>query len=504
MKILSAENTRKADAYTIAHEPVRSIDLMERAANAFVSIFIKYISPDHHVNIFCGTGNNGGDGLAVARMLFEKGYEVQVFLINPRGDKGSPDFEFNLERLGTLISPVILREISAFPDLPRSAVLIDAIFGSGLTRPVEGLYAALLEKLNRQEGIKISIDIASGLFADRPAEGGVIFEPDLTITFQAPKLAFMIPENGPYVGKFEVADIGLNKDFINTLECDNHFIEAGVIADKLVRRQKFSHKGMFGSAAIISGSLGKMGAAVLAGRACLRSGVGLLTMHVPRCGYEIIQTSVPEAMTTVDTFKDLISEIPDLGKIDVVGVGPGIGTDPKTKNMLSNLLDQSRAPVVMDADAINLLAKYRDLLDKVPQGSILTPHIKEFERIAGDCPNHFERLALQKKFSIDHKVIIILKGAYSAISFPNGQTYFNSTGNPGMATGGSGDVLTGITTGFLAKKYSSEDAALLSTYLHGLAGDLASAVKGLEGLVAGDIIDLIPEAIKISAKTSFF
>jgi NAD(P)H-hydrate epimerase len=314
----------------------------------------------------------------------------------------------------------------------------------------------------------------------------------------------MIPENAPYTGKFEIADIGLDREYINSLSCDNHFIEAGFINEKLLLRQKFSHKGMFGRVAILSGSYGKMGAAILTGRACLRSGVGLLTMHVPRCGYEIIQASVPEAMTTVDPFEELISDIPDLGKIDVVGVGPGIGTDRQTKNMLGNLLDQSPGPLVLDADAINLLGSHRDLLGKIPQGSILTPHLKEFERIAGECNNHYERLALQKKFSKDHKVVIILKGSHSAISFPDGQTFFNSTGNPGMATGGSGDVLTGIVTGFLAKKYSPEDAAILATYLHGLAGDLASADKGFEGLIAGDIIDYLPEAIKISEKPAFF
>ncbi len=500
MKILSAENTRKADAYTIKHEPIESIDLMERASSSFVSIFMKYFTTENPVNIFCGTGNNGGDGLAVGRLLNEEGYEVHVYVINPKGTRGSEDFEINFQRLVLKHPPAVLQHPEDFPSLPKGSVLIDALFGSGLTRPVEGVYAGILDKMNRHNTRKVSIDIASGLFADQAVTKGAIFEPDLTITFQMPKLAFMVPENEPYTGKLEIADIGLDIHFIEQLESDNYFIDSGVIVNRLKPRKKFSHKGIYGHAVIISGSLGKMGAAVLSARSCLRSGVGLLTMHVPKCGYEIMQTSVPEAMTTIDKQEDIITEIPDLSQADVVGVGPGIGKDPQTKKMLTELLHHAPGPMVIDADAINLLGENRELLEIIPPGSILTPHIKEFERIAGETSNHFERLALQKEFSRKYNVTVILKGAYSAISSPDGKTYFNSTGNPGMATGGSGDVLTGIVTGFLAKQHTPENAAILSTYLHGLAGDLASEKKGEEGMIASDIIDFLPAAIMKTEK----
>ncbi len=500
MKILSAENTRKADVYTIEHEPIKSLDLMERASRAFVSTFMKYFSTVYPVTIFSGTGNNGGDGLAVGRLLTEKGFEVRAYVINPKGSRGSDDFETNFQRL-VLKHPVeIIKLADDFPILKENMVLIDAVFGSGLTRPVEGVYAAILEKMNGHRGKKVSIDIASGLFADHPVSGGTIFRPDLTITFEMPKLAFMIPENEPYTGKFEVVDIGLNKNYIEQVESDNYFIDPGVIVERIKPRKKFSHKGIYGHAAILSGSLGKMGAAVLCARACLRSGVGLLTMHVPKCGYEIIQASIPEAMTTIDREQDLISIIPDLSQTDAVGVGPGIGKDALTKKMLKELMLYVKRPMVLDADAINLMGENRELLEIIPPGSILTPHLKEFERIAGESKNHFDRLIRQKEFSKKHRVIIILKGAYTAISSQDGKTYFNSTGNPGMATGGSGDVLTGIVTGFLAKGHTPEDAALLATYFHGLAGDLASAEMGQESMIASDIIDFLPHAIRITEK----
>lgn len=500
MKILTAENTRKADAYTIKHEPIKSIDLMERASNAFVATFMKYYTTATPVHIFSGTGNNGGDGLAVARLLTEKGFEVSVYVINPKAKKGSDDFEINFQRLVLKNPAEILQTPDDFPDLAKGSVLIDAIFGSGLTRPVEGVYAALLQKMNRHQGSKVSIDIASGLFADQSVSGGTIFEPDLTITFQMPKLAFMIPENESYTGKLEIVDIGLNQDFINQLESDNLFIDSGVIAERIKPRKKFSHKGIYGRAAILSGSLGKMGAAVLCAKACLRSGVGLLTMHVPKCGYEIMQTSIPEAMTTLDNEQNLISGIPDLRQADVVGVGPGIGKDPLTRNMLKELMLQASGPLVMDADALNLMGENPELIEIIPRNSILTPHLKEFERIAGESKNHFERLVLQKEFSKKHQVVIILKGAYSAISSQDGKTYFNSTGNPGMATGGSGDVLTGMVTGFLAKGYNPEDAALLAVYFHGLAGDLAAEEMGQESMIASDIIEFLASAMKKTEK----
>ncbi len=496
MKILSAEETRKADAFTIENEPVKSIDLMERAAKAFVKIFIKKYSPAHPVLVVCGTGNNGGDGMAVSRILIKKGYKVGTVALNYKKGKGSDDFITNNKRLSKLIKIKAIKRSDDMPPISPDHVVIDAIFGSGLSRPVEGLYAEIIGIINQSSSRIVSIDIASGLFADQPVTEGAIIEPELTITFQMPKVAFFIPENEKYTGQFIVADIGLDKNFINACEDSNFFTDKEALTGKMLSRNAFSHKGNFGKALLISGGKGKMGAAVLGARACLRSGAGLVTVHVPACGYEIIQSAIPEAMASVDQNMDCITDVPGIESYDAVGAGPGLGLGQETVAMIKKLIENYDGPIVFDADALNIFGKNKSLLRKLPPKSILTPHLKEFERMAGSCNTHFDRLEKQKAFSKKHNVIVVLKGAYTAVTNTEGQTFFNSTGNPGMATGGSGDVLTGMISGLLAQAYSPEDAALLGVFIHGLAGDLAAKKTGQEGMIAGDIINKIPEATK--------
>ena len=496
MKILSTEETRKADEYTIKNEPVSSIDLMERASSAFVKIYTKKYSTKTPVSIICGTGNNGGDGLAISCLLLKSGYKVSTYVIKYEKGKGSEDFTKNYKRLSKLTSVVSINSPEDIPDFPQNSNLIDGVFGSGLSRPVEGLYAEVIRKMNSSDACIISIDIASGLFADKPAGNGAIIKPALTVTFQAPKLAFMIPENEKYTGKLEVVDIGLDKNFIKNADSTNFLIEKPEIRINFRSRDRFSHKGNFGRVLLITGGKGKMGAAVLGAKASLRSGTGLITVHVPGCGYEIIQNSVPEAMASIDTHMDYISELPDLDGYDAIGIGPGLGTRDETVAVVKKLLEDTKVPLVMDADALNILAKNKSLIEKLPDNTILTPHLKEFERLAGECNNHFDRLNKQKEFSRKYKVTVILKGAFTAISFSDGTTHFNPTGNPGMATGGSGDVLTGMVAGWLGQKYAPETAALLAVYIHGLAGDLACKKYGEESLVAGDIIQKISSAIK--------
>jgi NAD(P)H-hydrate epimerase len=493
MKILAAAETREADAYTIKNEPIASIDLMERASQAFVNFFIEHFHSKRTIHIFCGTGNNGGDGLAVARILLHKKYNIQVYLVNFK-DKGSPDFMTNLERLKKIHEPELITDKGKFPAFTEDDVVIDAIFGSGLTRPVEGIFAQIISEINEKAKHIVSIDIASGLFADTPSQKGAIVTPSLTITFQTPKLAFLIPENEKYVGVWVAVNIGLNREFIENTPSSNYMLTSRMVKKMIRERRKFSHKGDFGKAIILSGSMGKMGAAVLAARACMRTGAGLLTMQIPQCGYNIIQTAVPEAMVTVDSQKDYLTQFPDLTPYSVVGMGPGIGTHPETTRMLYKLLENHTNPMAIDADAINIIGKNRFLLEKLPVGSILTPHLKEFERITEPCNNHFDRLEMQRDFSKKYKVVVILKGANSSISLPDGRILFNTTGNPGMATGGSGDVLTGMITGLLAQNYRPSEAAILGTYLHGLAGDLAEEKLGREGMIASDILEEIPQA----------
>ena len=494
MKILSALETRKADAFTIKHEPIKSIELMQRASEAFVKAFVEHYDKSRPVAVFCGTGNNGGDALLVSRLLHQKGYKVEVYIVDFKG-QGSKDFLSNYTRHVKVLNPVSVSRWADIPAIQSNQVVIDAIFGSGLTRAVTGIQAEVINAINRSGCTTVAIDIPSGLFADSPSVEGAIIEADRTISLQLPKLAFFIPENRKYTGEWEFVDIGLSKDFINTCESSYYYMDREFWKGQFGNREKFAHKGNFGKALIISGSYGKMGAAVLAARACLRSGVGLLTMHIPGCGYEIMQTAVPEAMAWIDDHEHIITEVPDFELFNTVGVGPGIGQATKTLEMLRSVFKRSKNPMVIDADAINLIGNNRELLKLIPRGSILTPHLVEFERISQHCLHHFDRIERQKAFSQKHGLIVVLKGAFTSVSFPDGTSYFNSTGNPGMATGGSGDVLTGIITGLLAAFQDPEQAAALGVYLHGLAGDLASRDHGEESLIASDIIASLPEAL---------
>ncbi|ACT96289.1 NAD(P)H-hydrate dehydratase [Dyadobacter fermentans] len=489
MKIFNVEQIRALDAHTIAHEPIASIDLMERASQAFVRCFCNQYVNTRPVAVFCGKGNNGGDGLAIARLLSGSGYDVQVFIVEYTLH-ATDDFRQNLSRLGNHLTPRRIHSENDLPQLPKQVVCIDALLGSGLSRPVDGLLAIVIGHLNALPNRIVAVDVASGLYTDQPnGPSDVIIKPRYTITFQLPKLAFMLPQNAEYVGEWHVVDIGLNAGYIAETNTPYHFTDKPEAEKRIVPRQKFSHKGTFGHAVLIAGSFGKMGAAVLSGRACLRSGVGLLTMHVPACGYAIAQISVPEAMTTVDDTEKYISKSPDLNSATAIGIGPGIGQDPATVKALEKVLEKAKVPVIVDADALNILSTNRHLLFKLPANTILTPHPKEFQRLAGESSNEFERLEKARAFSSKYKVIICLKGANTAVVLPNGEVHFNSTGNPGMATGGTGDVLTGIITSLLAQKYDPADAAILGVYQHGLAGDRAAEARGQTALIASDVIE---------------
>ncbi len=494
LKILNSQQIKQLDQYTIEHEPIASIDLMERACKAFTDWFVLNFRPVKKIGIVCGTGNNGGDGLGIARMLKDLGYPVKVWIV--RGEvKESEDFKKNFERLGNKI-PVF--EIVTDQDknlFQGCQVLIDAVFGSGLNRPTEGIYAQAINCMNETDAVRVAIDIPSGLFADSHSSGTIV-NANFTVTFQLPKLALLLPENSKYVGEWRIVDIGLNKIFLNAVKADKFLVTAKSSKKILKPRSKFSHKGTYGHALLISGSKGKMGACVLASQAALRSGVGLLTVSVPFGGNTIIQTSVPEAMSLPDSNEDHLSDLPNELYYESIGIGPGIGQHKETANALKRLLDQFQKPMVIDADALNIISSNRELLHLIPANSILTPHPKEFSRLAGEWTNDFERLELVRKFSARIKSVVVLKGAHTTIALPDGQVFFNNTGNPGMATGGSGDVLTGILTGILAQGYSSSETAILGVYLHGLAGDLAASDSGIQSLIASDLISHLPLAFK--------
>jgi NAD(P)H-hydrate epimerase len=489
LKILDMAQVRALDAWTIEHEPVKSIDLMERAAKAFVSWFVMRFDATYRVGVVCGTGNNGGDGLAIARLLAALDYAVSVWIV--RGAKESDDFTANLRRLESQVKPV---EFVAGTSFSGCDVIIDAIFGSGLTRPAEGIFEEAIRQVNSAEAIRVAVDIPSGLFADQHTTGPVV-KADFTVTFQLPKVAFLLPENHAYVGEWRRVDIGLDKSFIRRAETARYYLTRKAVKKLLRTRKKFSHKGDYGHALLVSGSLGKMGAAVLASRGALRAGVGLLTTRLPGCGVTILQAAVPEAMVSVDPADAFISRAPAADAFDAIGVGPGIGQSAETLSALRELLDAGK-PMVIDADALNLLAAHRELFHLVPKGCILTPHPKEFERLSGKWENDFDRLAKQLALARQLKSVVIVKGAHSAVATPEGDVIFNCTGNPGMATGGTGDVLTGILTGLLAQGYPAREAALLGMYLHGLSGDIAVREKGQQGLIAGDLVEFLPNALK--------
>ncbi|GAB3884135.1 NAD(P)H-hydrate dehydratase [Spirosoma agri] len=497
MKILNADQIRALDQSTIQNEPIAPINLMERAALAFVDWFVDHFSDKKTTKIFCGLGNNGGDGLAIARLLLERDYPIEIYVVR-YAPRESDDFMHNHRRLKLVTDSV--RYIESSDDIPsirHNEVVIDAILGSGLSRPTEGIVKSTIEAINRAPAMVVAVDIASGLYTDQPnTSTDVIIEPDYTISFQLPKLAFILPKNGRYVGEWQIVNIRLHKRYIDLAPTPYYYTQARDARLLLRKRDRFSNKGSFGHALLLVGSYGKIGAAVLSARACLRSGVGLLTVQVPACGYAILQTAVPEAMCLPDTDEHYLtgqSAVDSLppATFSTLGIGPGIGKNPGTLTMLRNLLPTLEKPIVIDADALNLLSEHRDLLDKLPRNSILTPHPKEFERLTQPWANDYQKLDSLRDFAKKYKVVVVLKGAYSAVATPDGDIHFNSTGNPGLSTGGTGDVLTGILTALLAQGYDPIEAAVLGVFAHGLAGDKAAEKRGPVGMTASDVIDAL-------------
>jgi NAD(P)H-hydrate epimerase len=536
MKILTAEQVRQADQYTIQNEPISSLDLMERAATKCVDWLLDdNNSPlDYRfplgitIKIFCGMGNNGGDGLVIARLLAEKGFpSIQVFMVN-YADKYSPDCEENIKRLEKVIEKLekkknkstnkatsatyeqmpaeqhlslhYIKSVADFPTIEVGDVVIDAIFGSGLNKPIKDFTAQLITYLNNSSAHIIAIDIPSGLFAENneDIENKAIVKAHQTLTFESHKLAFFYDQNYIFTGKVHLIYIGLDRSFIAQQASNLFLLTKKDIYEKLKIRPKTAHKGNFGHALLVAGSEGKMGAAVLSAKACMRSGVGLLTVHIPKCGYHIMQTAIPEAMVVVDKKKKSISKIcqepTDLEKYTAIGVGCGLGKGEKTVQAFYDLLKSAFMPMVIDADGLNILAENLSWWEFVPKHSILTPHPKEFERLFGRANNPYLRHQLQIAMSKQRQVFIILKGATTSITTPEGKTYFNTQGNAGMATGGSGDVLTGILTSLLAQGYTPEEACCIGTYLHGMAGDIAAKRLSQEAMIAGDIIKYLGRA----------
>ena len=497
IKIFPTIQLKELDAYTIENEPVSSIDLMERASRALARAMSERWSAETPFTVFAGPGNNGGDALAVSRLLAERGCRVEVYLFNTKGTL-SPDCETNKERLAG-VAGIDFHEITTQfvpPVLTAEHVVVDGLFGSGLNKPLSGGFAAVVNYINTSPATVVAIDVPSGLMGEDNTYNiqANIIRADLTLSLQLPKLAFLFAENAPFVGEWQLLDIGLSEEAIEEKETDFALTEHEDVASMLKPRGKFAHKGNFGRALLIAGSQGMAGASVLAARACLRSGVGLLTVHIPFCNNFIVQTSVLEAMTEIDINDVRFSCATDTDDYQAVGIGPGLGKAGDTEAALLEQIESCQTPMVVDADALNLLGEHRSYIGRLPKGSILTPHPKELERLVGKCQNSYERLTKARELARSAGVHILLKGAYSVVIAPSGKCWFNPTGNPGMATGGSGDVLTGVVLALLAQGYDAETAARMAAYVHGLAGDIACKKHGVMGMTAGDIVTCLPPA----------
>lgn len=497
MKIFPTRSIKELDAYTIENEPIASIDLMERASQALAKAIMKRWEVDTPMTVFAGPGNNGGDALAVSRLLAEEGYQVSVYLFNTQ-DKLSSDCETNKERLLDVVNVDFHEVTSQFvpPVLTIDHLVIDGLFGSGLNKPLSGGFAAVVKYINASSAQVVAIDVPSGLMGEENTFNirANIVRADVTLSLQLPKLAFLFAENQEFVGEWELLDIGLSEDAMEEMETDYSLLETEDMQYLLKPRAKFAHKGNFGRALLIAGSQGMAGASVLAAKACLRSGVGLLKIHVPHCNNVIVQTSVPEAMTELDPSDTCFACPTDTDDYQAVAIGPGLGRAEETDGAVLEQIETCLSPMVLDADALNVLAEHRDYLVRLPKGSILTPHPKELERLVGKCQDSYERLTKACELARTSGACVILKGAYSVAITPQGQCFFNTTGNPGMATGGSGDVLTGVLLALLAQGYAPADAACLGMYVHGLAGDIACKKYGGIGMTAGDIVTCLPLA----------
>ncbi len=500
MKIFTSTQIHELDKYTIDNESISSIDLMERASKTMMRAITAQWSSAVPVVVFAGPGNNGGDALAVARLLAEEGYLVTVYLFNISGTL-SPDCAVNKRRVQECKRIKQFIEVSQEFDPPRleaGMLVVDGLFGSGLNKPLAGGFAALVKYINASESQVVSLDVPSGLMTEDNTYNirANIIRADLTLTLQLPKLSFLFAENQQFVGQLKVLDIRLSQAGIDKMESQYTILDESQVRSLLQERHTFAHKGQMGHALIIAGSYCMAGAAILATKACLRAGVGKVTVNTPRRNIPILQTAVPEAIIRAGNEETIFAEAIDTEDFQSLGIGPGLGQSEQTAIAMIAQLRRAQCPVVADADAINILSNHRSWVQQLPQDIILTPHPKEFDKLEGHCADSYERLTKARNLADRLHGYVIVKGHYTAICMPDGHIAFNPTGNAGMATAGSGDVLTGIITGLLARGYKPQDACLLGVYLHGLAGDLAAHELGEESLVASDIINYLPKAFK--------
>ncbi len=489
MKIFEVKHLAQADQVTIKNEGITSAELMERAATGVFREIHKQLNHEQiPIKIFCGIGNNGGDGLVVGRLLREEGYNVSLYIVNFTKDR-TADFLHNYNRLKDMGKPwsILLQNEEDFPEISPADFVIDAIFGIGLNRAAEGWVAALIKHINKSKAFILSIDMPSGLFSNKvPSTNDAVVRAHYTITFQAPKLVFYLPQTAEYAGDIQVLDIGLDREFLNSVTPAAHLIDKEEALMLYIPRKVFSHKGDYGHSLIIGGSYGKIGSILLSATSALRTGAGLVTIYAPECGYQILQSSLPEAMVLTDEGEKELTNIKFDLDPDVICFGMGAGASPGTLKTFEAMLREVKNPMVIDADGLNMLAEKKELLDLIPPKSVLTPHPKELERLIGKWKDDFDKILKAKKFSKKYDLVLLMKDAHTLVIYGD-DVYINNTGNPGMATAGAGDVLAGVVTGLISQKYSPLNAAVLGTYIHGKAGDIAATKLSYQGMIAGDI-----------------
>jgi hydroxyethylthiazole kinase-like uncharacterized protein yjeF len=492
LPLLTAQQIREADAYAIANEPISSIDLMERASKAFVSWFINcYPDKNQSISVYCGTGNNGGDGLAIARLLKSHQYKNINVKIARYTDKTAADFDGNLIRLNTTGIPITT--LKPEDDLPaeNSDIIIDAMLGSGLNKPLAGNYKKLVAYINGLQKTIVAVDVPTGFFTEGDIDmDATAIKASLVITFHQPKINFLLPESAPVIKCWEAVHIGLDDAFIQSLNLPYQWVEESDIKKLLKPRRRFSNKGTYGHALLIAGQDKTMGAALLTACACAYAGSGLTTACIPGSGLTALNTHMPELMAIIRRG----NEPPDIKweQFNAIGIGPGLGKDDEALTLLKSALTNYNKPIVVDADGLNLLAENQSLLKTLPAGSILTPHMKEFDRLFGEHTSWWQRIQTAVKKAQEYNIFILLKNDYTITATPEGEIYFNSTSNPAMAIGGMGDVLTGIITSLLAQKYSPKEACIIGAYIHGKAGDELALPNKLNVVLPGQLAEHLP------------
>ncbi|MBU3823117.1 NAD(P)H-hydrate dehydratase [Flavobacteriaceae bacterium XHP0103] len=496
MKIFSKEQIYEADKLTVERQEISSAELMERAGTQIFNwMHLRMQGAQVPIHIFCGIGNNGGDGLVLGRQLILDGYNVYVYIVN-YSDKRSKDFLVNYDRIKNVTKdwPVLLDSENDFPEINPDDIIVDAVFGIGLNRPVADWVKSLFQHFKESKAFTLSIDIPSGLQTDvvPKDENGVVWA-NYTLSFATPKLVFFLPDTSKYTQQWEVLDIGLDNDFLFTTTTEADLIGKNEVLTMYMPREKFSHKGNYGHSLIVGGSYGKIGAVVLASKAALSAGAGLVTAYIPKCGYTVLQSAVPEAMVITDVKEEIISNVEFNIQPNVIGFGVGVGTVGKTVEAFERFLKTNTLPLVIDADGLNILAENKALMKLLPKDSVLTPHPKELERLIGAWKDDFDKLEKAKAFSKKYQLVLVIKGANTMTLYQD-KLYINTTGNPGMATAGSGDVLTGIIVGLISQGYNPLIATVFGVYLHGKSADIAIEDYGYQSLLASHIIEYLGAA----------